>query len=111
MWRPELFAALADLSGPGTTAATFSAAGVVKRGLQQAGFAITKVPGFGRKREMLTAARIDSDDLVTPDETAVRGKHSVPWDLPRNRTTKDRKSTRMNSSNVATSYDDFCLHI
>ena len=91
MWRPELFAALADLSGPGTTAATFSAAGVVKRGLQQAGFAITKVPGFGRKREMLTAVRVDSDDLVTPDETAVRGKHSIPWDLPRHRPTTPRQ--------------------
>src|SRR5690625_7188257 len=92
MWRPELFAALADLSGPGTTAATFSAAGGVKSGLQQAGFAITKVPGFGRKREMLTAVRVDSDDLVTPDETAVRGKHSIHGHLTRPRATTPRQA-------------------
>ncbi|MDO3388188.1 bifunctional tRNA (5-methylaminomethyl-2-thiouridine)(34)-methyltransferase MnmD/FAD-dependent 5-carboxymethylaminomethyl-2-thiouridine(34) oxidoreductase MnmC [Gilvimarinus sp. SDUM040013] len=55
MWSDALFKTVADLSGPGTTAATFSAAGIVKRGLSSAGFDIAKVPGFGRKREMLRA--------------------------------------------------------
>lgn len=56
MWQPALFAELARLSRPGTTLATFTAAGFVRRGLQQAGFAMQRVPGFGRKREMLTGA-------------------------------------------------------
>ncbi len=53
MWQPELFLQMARLSHPQTTFATFTAAGIVKRGLQQAGFDVKKVSGFGRKREML----------------------------------------------------------
>jgi len=55
MWTQELFQSMALLSGKGSTAATFTAAGIVKRGLRDAGFAVSKEPGFGRKREMLTA--------------------------------------------------------
>lgn len=92
MWRPELFAAVASLSGPGTSAATFSAAGIVKRGLQQAGFAITKVPGFGRKREMLSALRQTTDTVVEPEKQPTRKKYSTPWDLPRTRAPKQRQA-------------------
>ncbi|WP_456269629.1 bifunctional tRNA (5-methylaminomethyl-2-thiouridine)(34)-methyltransferase MnmD/FAD-dependent 5-carboxymethylaminomethyl-2-thiouridine(34) oxidoreductase MnmC [Kushneria sp. AK178] len=53
MWSERLFAALAGASREGTTLATFTCAGIVKRGLRQAGFEIHKMPGFGRKREML----------------------------------------------------------
>lgn len=83
MWRPELFGAVADLSGPGTSAATFSAAGVVKRGLQQAGFTITKVPGYGRKREMLSAVRPDTDTVMAFAEKPAGKRYSLPWDLLR----------------------------
>lgn len=55
MWQPSLFSALAALSHSSTTIATFTAAGSVKRGLEQAGFTVKKVKGFGRKREMITA--------------------------------------------------------
>lgn len=55
MWQPPLFNGLARLSTAGTTLATFTAAGLVKRGLQDAGFTVEKVKGFGRKREMLSA--------------------------------------------------------
>jgi tRNA 5-methylaminomethyl-2-thiouridine biosynthesis bifunctional protein len=55
MWTDQLFAAIKRLSGTNTTAATFSAAGIVKRGLRGAGFKVKKVPGFGRKREMVKA--------------------------------------------------------
>lgn len=56
MWSDELFAAIGRLNKPGATAATFSAAGIVKRGLRSAGFEVKKVPGFGRKREMVRAS-------------------------------------------------------
>ena len=56
MWRPELLKELARLSAPGCTFATFTVAGAVRRALQEAGFAIEKRPGFGRKREMLAGA-------------------------------------------------------
>ena len=54
MWTPTLFAAMARTARPGGTLATFTSAGFVRRGLQDAGFTIHKNKGFGRKREMLT---------------------------------------------------------
>lgn len=65
MWRQELFDAMAQLSQNDTTVATFTSAGVVKRGLEAAGFTIAKVPGYGRKREMIRATRA-RDSKVTP---------------------------------------------
>lgn len=55
LWADTLFQQLQRLSNEGTTAATYSCAGVVKRALTANGFRIKKVKGFGRKREMLTA--------------------------------------------------------
>jgi len=54
MWTPSLFNAMARLARPGGTLATFTSAGFVRRGLQEAGFTMQKRKGFGRKREMLT---------------------------------------------------------
>ncbi len=53
MWSEKVFAAMASLSHKGTSFATFTAAGFVKRGLEGAGFDVRKVKGFGRKRDML----------------------------------------------------------
>lgn len=53
MWSEALFTALAQASHAETTFATFTSAGLVKRGLTAAGFTWQKVPGFGRKKEML----------------------------------------------------------
>lgn len=53
MWSPPVFRELARLSRARTTLATFTVAGVVRRGLAEAGFAVEKRPGFGRKKEML----------------------------------------------------------
>ncbi|SEI47093.1 tRNA 5-methylaminomethyl-2-thiouridine biosynthesis bifunctional protein [Allopseudospirillum japonicum] len=54
LWQPALFTQMARLSAPDASFATFTAAGMVKRGLQEAGFHVRKVAGFGRKREMLS---------------------------------------------------------
>lgn len=53
MWTQQVFNAMARLSTAHATLATFTAAGFVKRGLAEAGFAMRKQKGFGRKREML----------------------------------------------------------
>jgi tRNA 5-methylaminomethyl-2-thiouridine biosynthesis bifunctional protein len=53
MWTPELFAELARLSAPGATLGTFSSAGVVRRALNDAGFRMKRVPGLGKKWEVL----------------------------------------------------------
>ena len=53
MWQPEIFREIARLSHPGTTFATFTSAGLVRRGLAECGFSVEKVDGFGTKRDML----------------------------------------------------------
>ncbi|MGB4811836.1 MAG: tRNA (5-methylaminomethyl-2-thiouridine)(34)-methyltransferase MnmD [Methylophilaceae bacterium] len=53
MWQSALFTQMARLSQANTTFATFTSAGVVKRGLSTAGFDVKKRVGFGKKREML----------------------------------------------------------
>ena len=54
MWTDALFSQMARLSKTGTTFGTFTAAGIVKRGLAGVGFTVKKRNGFGRKRDMLT---------------------------------------------------------
>ncbi|MDZ4362355.1 FAD-dependent 5-carboxymethylaminomethyl-2-thiouridine(34) oxidoreductase MnmC [Brevundimonas sp.] len=55
MWSPAVFDAIAARSAPGVRVATFTVAGVVRRGLADRGFAVDKRPGHGRKRERLEA--------------------------------------------------------
>lgn len=69
MWTPDLFNAMAKMTRPQGTFATFTVAGVVRRGLQDAGFEIEKVPGFGEKRHMLSG--------VLPSKIDV--PHPAPW--------------------------------
>lgn len=71
MWSDVLFDEMARLSAPQASAATFTVAGVVKRGLSNAGFAIEKKPGFGRKREML-CARFAGNGAVSPELSQVK---------------------------------------
>ena len=52
MWGEALLAAVGRATPPGGTVATFTAAGHVRRALDAAGFEVTRVPGFGRKRHM-----------------------------------------------------------
>jgi tRNA 5-methylaminomethyl-2-thiouridine biosynthesis bifunctional protein len=100
MWSPELFSAIGWLSHSGTTAATFSAAGIVKQGLHSAGFTVHKVPGFGRKREMVSAVFNTPPDASPVTSTAAtesaesesapaakifpRHTYTTPWALVRN---------------------------
>ena len=52
LWEPTLMTDVAHHTKAGGSCATYTAAGFVRRGLQKAGFAITRTPGFGRKRHM-----------------------------------------------------------
>ena len=73
MWNAHLFRAMARLARPGATLATFTSAGFVRRGLQEAGFTVRKSKGFGRKREMLTGTM----------ETDTPQPLSTPWYIRR----------------------------
>lgn len=53
MWTQELFIELARLSAPGTTIGTFTSTGYVRRGLNEVGFQMRRVPGQGKKWEVL----------------------------------------------------------
>jgi tRNA U34 5-methylaminomethyl-2-thiouridine-forming methyltransferase MnmC len=55
LWEPALLREVARHSAPGGTAATYSAAGAVRRALEAAGFAVERRTGYGRKRHMTTA--------------------------------------------------------
>ncbi len=55
MWSPAVFKRLARLAAPAATLATWSVAAAVREGLKAAGFECARRPGFGRKREMLSA--------------------------------------------------------
>lgn len=57
MWGDALLAAIGAHTAPGGTAATYTAAGFVRRGLTAAGFQVDRTPGYGRKRHM-TRARL-----------------------------------------------------
>lgn len=69
MWTPALFATMARLARADGSFATFTAAGFVRRGLEQAGFAVTRRKGFGHKREMLCGTLADAPALPC----------SAPW--------------------------------
>lgn len=71
LWAETIFAQLQRLSAVGTTAATYSCAGVVKRGLKEHGFTIEKIKGFGRKREMLTAV-VSENSALNETENATQ---------------------------------------
>lgn len=65
LWSPELMAEVARHTAPGGTFATYTAAGHVRRALAEAGFTVTRQPGFGRKRHMTTG-------VLQPSATASR---------------------------------------
>lgn len=55
MWSAELLGLIGAKTAPGGRAATWSVAGRVRRGLAGAGFRVERLPGFGWKRERITA--------------------------------------------------------
>ena len=71
MWTDNLFANLYRLSRPEGTLATFTAAGFVRRGLADAGFAMLRVRGHGKKRQMLTGRSQKQTSPQSPDIKSV----------------------------------------
>ena len=53
LWSPALCRSLASVARRGTTLATWSVAGAVRRALAGAGFEVERRPGFAGKRQML----------------------------------------------------------
>ncbi|MEO0619966.1 MAG: tRNA (5-methylaminomethyl-2-thiouridine)(34)-methyltransferase MnmD [Pseudomonadota bacterium] len=57
LWEDALLAELYARTVPGGTFSTYTAAGFVRRGLAHVGFEVSRVAGFGRKRERLQGFR------------------------------------------------------
>ncbi|SLN45809.1 tRNA 5-methylaminomethyl-2-thiouridine biosynthesis bifunctional protein MnmC [Roseovarius litorisediminis] len=57
LWEEGLLASVGAHTVPGGTIATYTAAGFVRRGLEAAGFSVSRRPGFGRKRHMTAAVK------------------------------------------------------
>ncbi|MBR9890455.1 tRNA (5-methylaminomethyl-2-thiouridine)(34)-methyltransferase MnmD [bacterium] len=55
LWGADLMEEVGRHTAPGGTIATYTAAGHVRRALEAAGFAVARVPGYGRKRHMTRA--------------------------------------------------------
>jgi tRNA 5-methylaminomethyl-2-thiouridine biosynthesis bifunctional protein len=53
MWSPQLFSQLARLSAAHATFGTFTSAGEVRRGLKAVGCTVKRMPGLGKKWEVL----------------------------------------------------------
>ena len=57
LWEPDLMAEVGQHTAPDGTAATYSAAGAIRRALEAGGFTVGRIPGFGRKRHMTVARK------------------------------------------------------
>ncbi|MBX7198310.1 MAG: bifunctional tRNA (5-methylaminomethyl-2-thiouridine)(34)-methyltransferase MnmD/FAD-dependent 5-carboxymethylaminomethyl-2-thiouridine(34) oxidoreductase MnmC [Rhodospirillaceae bacterium] len=82
MWSVNVFQEMARLSRPGAHLATYSAAGQVRRGLQDAGFTVELAAGFGRKRDMVRArytggARTAPAPWFAPAAPSARGRAAI----------------------------------
>lgn len=53
MWAPHLLERLNRVAAPQATFATYTVSAMVRKALTQGGFVCEKLPGFGRKRQML----------------------------------------------------------
>ncbi len=77
MWTDTIFSNMGRLSNSGARVATFTAAGLVRRGLEGAGFHISKTKGYGRKREMIVGTfegeRDNYAPVASPQRVAVVG--------------------------------------
>ncbi|GAB3374298.1 bifunctional tRNA (5-methylaminomethyl-2-thiouridine)(34)-methyltransferase MnmD/FAD-dependent 5-carboxymethylaminomethyl-2-thiouridine(34) oxidoreductase MnmC [Spongiibacter taiwanensis] len=88
MWQLDVLRQLGQLSKIGATFATFTAVGAVRRGLAEQGFAVEKVAGFGRKREMLRGVYQDLVHLhPAPCDQAAPPLRFTPWHQPRSAVT------------------------
>lgn len=53
MYRDNIFEEIKNKSRQGTVFSTYSSAGIIKQGMQKAGFEVIKTKGFGEKKHML----------------------------------------------------------
>ncbi|MBW0146058.1 bifunctional tRNA (5-methylaminomethyl-2-thiouridine)(34)-methyltransferase MnmD/FAD-dependent 5-carboxymethylaminomethyl-2-thiouridine(34) oxidoreductase MnmC [Marinobacter arenosus] len=66
MWLDQAMTDIRAHSKPGTTLATFTSVGRIRRALASTGFQMEKVRGYGRKRDMLVGRLPTGEDAEEP---------------------------------------------
>jgi tRNA 5-methylaminomethyl-2-thiouridine biosynthesis bifunctional protein len=66
LWEPGVLREVAAHSQPGATFGTYTAAGAVRRTLEEVGFRVEKVRGYGPKRDMLRGEFAGTASLRAP---------------------------------------------
>ena len=94
MWTQDLFQLMARLSDRATTYASFTAAGIVRRGLKGAGFNVKKVKGFGKKREMIRGQFEGLPEVFENTRAMTRNTQNTPF-WPITRTTEVAQKTAL----------------
>ncbi|RBP28582.1 tRNA 5-methylaminomethyl-2-thiouridine biosynthesis bifunctional protein [Marinobacter pelagius] len=87
MWLDQAMALIREHSRPGTTLATFTAVGRIRRALEDEGFEMRKTPGYGRKRDMIAGVLTGtacSDSPVPSGTVAIIGAGIAGTLLARN---------------------------
>jgi tRNA 5-methylaminomethyl-2-thiouridine biosynthesis bifunctional protein len=82
MWEDSIVDRLSQLCKKGSRLTTFSAASRVRKSLIKVGFNVTKLKGYGRKREMLTAifeGENRSNNVSLNKTSRVNLKYETPW--------------------------------
>ena len=73
LWCDSTLMQVSRMTRPGGTFATFTAASVVRRGLEVAGFEVHKTSGFGPKRERLIGQKHGSYSHQMPSAVTIAG--------------------------------------
>lgn len=69
MWLDDAIALIRRHSKPGTTLATFTAVGKIRRALEREGFEMRKTPGYGRKRDMIAGVMPVNAPATSPPDS------------------------------------------
>ena len=101
MWNNALLAAITELSAPQASFATFTAASAVRRGLIEHGFTVGKVPGYGRKREMLVGKKSAPNSRVASHGEPEGPEVSAPRSRTRSRSPSNSRSLLIIGGGIA----------
>ncbi len=101
MWQQAIYPSIARLSTAGTSLSSFTAAGTVRRSLQEWGFSIEKIPGYGRKREMI---RAEFNPHWIPEKSQIQAhsdKDTQTWHIPAKQSEKPQQVTLLGAGIAA----------
>jgi tRNA 5-methylaminomethyl-2-thiouridine biosynthesis bifunctional protein len=106
LWTEPLMDAIAPLSKPQATLATFSAAGQMRHALQAAGFKVEKQKGFGNKREMVAAVYAPNLQAQPPEPRHDKARFTsstctAPWYLSKTPANNDAKQVAVIGAGIA----------